>query len=183
MALALLAAVAVAAATLILGWLHLQPTGLHWRSDAVSDYGTTTVHAGYRAMVVLFGAGGILLAIALDRNTAAAGIGWLWAYGASRVAIAGFMTDRDLPPSTREGRIHWLLAATAFTSIAIAGSKIGWSGAPAILSAVGHIVAATAVATLVTRLLSPLRPLFGAAERLLYLSSIVWLLIAALALV
>jgi len=183
MALALLAAVCVVAATLVLVWLHLQPTGLRWWSDAVSDYGTTAVHFGYRAMVVLFGAGGLLLALALDRRTAAAGIGWLWAYGVSRVVIAAFMTDRDPSSPTREGRIHWLLAAIAFTSIALAGAKIDWPGAPAILPTVGHVVAASAVATLLTRLLAPLRPLFGAAERLLYASTIAWLLIAALALV
>lgn len=182
MALALLAATCVVVAALVLVWLHLQPTGLHWRSDAVSDYGTTSVHLGYRVMVVLFGAGGMLLALALGRRTAADGVGWLWVYGLSRVAIAAFMTDRDPPPFTREGRIHWLLAAIAFTSIALAGSKVDWAGAPSVLPTVGLVVAASAVATLVTRLLPPLRAVFGAAERLLYLSTIVWLLIAALAL-
>src|SRR3954452_20974872 len=106
------AACFVIAAGLLLA-AHLARTGLSPVRDAVSDYGTTHVHQLYRAMVVALGVGGILLALGLARDTDAGSLGWLWAYGLSRIAIAGFMTDRDPPPFTTEGRIHWLLAAVA----------------------------------------------------------------------
>jgi hypothetical protein len=41
-------------------------------------------------------------------------------------------------------------------------------------------VAATAIGTLVTAVTSPLRRWFGLAERLLYLATIAWLLVAAI---
>jgi hypothetical protein len=176
---ATLAIACFAAATAVLVGLHVLPSGLDPIRDAVSDYGTTPYHRGYRAMVVLLGAGAILLAIALAEETDAHDVFWLWIYGASRVAIAGFMTDRDPPPFTTEGRIHWLLAAAAFTAIAFAATSIGWSGDPGALEPFGYAVAATAVGTLVTRVVVPLRAVFGLVERLLYATSIAWLLIAA----
>jgi hypothetical protein len=85
------------------------------------------------------------------------------------------MTDRDPPPFTREGRIHWLLAAIAFTSIAVGAANIDWSGAPDGLGTLGELVAVAAIATLVTRMVPPLRAVFGVAERALYVTSIAWL--------
>ncbi len=159
--------------------LHMAPTGLSAVRDAVSDYGTTPWHRNYRVMVVALGAGAVLLAIGLGRRTDATGLFWLWIYGAGRIAIAGFMTDRDPPPFTREGRIHWLLAGVAFTAIAFGASNIRWTGDPAILHPLGVAVAATAIATLLTRIIVGLRQVFGLAERLLYATSLAWLLIAA----
>jgi hypothetical protein len=177
-----LAAACFVAGTALLVRLHLLPTGLNPVRDAVSDYGATRFHPLYRAMVVALGAGGLLLAVGLARGTDAQSLPWLWVYGVSRIAIAGFMIDRDPPPYTREGRIHWLLAATAFTGIALAASNIDWTGAPGALRPIGHAVAATAIGTFVTRVVRPLRAVFGLVERLLYATSLTWLLTAALAL-
>lgn len=182
MFLGVLAALCVASATALLLRLHLLPTGLDPIRDAVSDYGATRFHTYYRAMAVLLGVGGILLAIGLAQSTDAQDLIWLWLYGASRIAISGFMTDRE-PPLTREGRIHWLLAAVAFASIALAASNIDWTGAPEVLRTLGYAVAGSAIGTLLTRVAPPLRGIFGLVERLLYLTSIVWLLTAALNLV
>jgi hypothetical protein len=179
MVLAALAAGCFAAAAVILLRLHLLSTGLRPVGDAVSDYGTTPAHAYYRTMVVLLGAGAILLALAIGARTDARGLVWLWLYGAARIAIAGFMTDRDPPPFSAEGRIHWLLAAVAFTAIALAATTIDWPRAPGALHPLGDLVAATAIGTLATRVLAPLRPVFGLVERLLYVTSIAWLLLAA----
>lgn len=176
-----LAAICVASAAALLIRLHLLPTGLHPVPDAISDYGTTRFHAYYRVMAILLGAGGILLAMGLARSTDAHDLIWLWLYGLSRLAISGFMTDRE-PPFTLEGRIHWLLAAVAFTAIALAASNIDWTGAPDLLRTLGYGVAATAVGTLLTRVVLPLRGIFGLVERLLYLTSIIWLLVAAISL-
>jgi hypothetical protein len=178
----LLGAIATACfvvATALLARLHLLPTRLSPVPDAVSDYGTTSFHLHYRAMVVALGAGAILLAIGLARETDAVDLVWLWVYGAARIAIAAFMTDRPGVRPTTEGRIHWALAAAAFSSIAFGASDIDWTGAPGALQALGYAVAATAIATLVTRLAAPLRPVFGLAERALYVTSIAWLAIAA----
>jgi hypothetical protein len=180
MALGIAAAACFAVATVLLLGLHAMRTGLRPVGDAVSDYGTTRAHAGYRAMVVALGAGAIVLAAGLARTTDAGDLFWLWPYGASRIAIAWFMTDRDPAHVTPEGRIHWLLAAIAFTSIAFAASDIRWTGAPGVVAPLGYAVAATAGVTLVTRVVLPLRGVFGLAERLLYASSIAWLLVAAI---
>ena len=179
MALSIVALACLAVAVGLLVRLHALPTGLSPVRDAVSDYGTTRWHAHYRAMAIALGLSAIALALGLARDTDAGSLLWLWLYGASRIAIAGFMTDRDPPPFTTEGRIHWLLAAVAFTSIALAASNIDWSGAPDVLGALGVAVAVTAIATLVTRLVPPLRAVFGLAERALYVTSVAWLAIAA----
>jgi hypothetical protein len=181
MLLAVLAAVAVGLGALLLVRLHTVRTGLEPVRDAVSDYGTTPAHRYYRLMAIALGVGAVLLAIALSRDTNAKSLFWLWIYGGSRIAIAAFMTDRDPPPFTAEGRIHWLLAGAAFTAIAFAASDITWAGAPGVLHPLGYAVAATAVGTLVTRVVGPLRAVFGLVERLLYLTSIAWLLVAAIA--
>ena len=173
--------VALAVAVVLLVRLHTLPTGLSPARDAVSDYGTTRWHALYRGQAIALGVAGIALAIKLGSDTDAGSLLWLWLYGASRIAIAGFMTDRDPPPFTREGRIHWLLAAVAFTSIAVGAANIDWSGAPSGLSALGELVAVAAIATLVTRVVPPLRAVFGVAERALYVTSIAWLAWAAIA--
>ena len=169
----------VAAAAALLVRLHLLPTGLSPVRDAVSDYGTTRFHAHYRVMVVLLGAGAALLAVALGRGTDATALFWLWLFATSRVAIAGFMTDRDPPPFTTEGRVHVLLAALAFTSIAVAASNVDWTGAPGALDPIGKAVVVTAIATLGARIIRPLRPFFGLVERLLYCAFLAWLVVAA----
>jgi hypothetical protein len=175
----LTSAVSTVAASAVLVRLHFLPTGLSPIKDAVSDYGTTRFHPYYRAMVVLLGAGSALFAIGLAQDTDARGLAWLWIFAASRVAIAGFMTDADPPPFTREGRVHWLLAATAFTSIAFAASGVSWTGDPEILGPLGAFVAVTAIGTLVTRLVPSFRAFFGLVERLLYIAMIAWLIVGA----
>lgn len=179
MVLGLLAVLCFLAASVLLLRLHWLPTGLSSLSDAVSDYGTTPRHRLYRAMVVALGVGAVLLAVGLARHTDAKDLFWLWIYGGARIVIAGFMTDRDPPPFTTEGRIHWLLAAVAFAAIALATTSIHWTGSPGVLPTLGTAVAASAVATLLTRVIRPLRQVFGLAERLLYLTSIAWMLMAA----
>jgi hypothetical protein len=66
---ALLGLVCVVAAGVILVALHFLPTGLDPIRYAVSDYGWTAYHLGYRAMVVLQGIGAILVAVGLGQET------------------------------------------------------------------------------------------------------------------
>jgi Protein of unknown function (DUF998) len=116
---ALIGLVCVALSGAILVWLHFVPTGLNPIRYAVSDYGWTSYHVGYRTMVVLQGVGAILIAVGLGQQTDAKPLGWLYVYGVARLLVSGFMTDRDpegLRTLTRTGRIHILLAGTAFAS-------------------------------------------------------------------
>lgn len=181
MALGALGAVCIAITAGLLVQMHLLGVGLDPVSDAVSLYGTTRAASRYRAMVVFFGAGALLIAGGLAADTDARRLYWLWIFGACRVAIAGFMIDplggsgrRRL---TRAGWIHVALAMAAFIAIAFAGARITWTGAPGTLVPAGKAIVASVLATLIARL-SPMR-LFGLAERLIYASSIVWLAIAA----
>ena len=60
------------------------------------------------------------------------------------------MTDRGpegLLTLTWTGRIHMLLAGTAFASIAVAASHLDWTGKPDALGPLGWVVTATAIAT------------------------------------
>jgi hypothetical protein len=180
---AILGAALILGAVACLAYLHARDRELDPLRDAVSDYGTTPLHRFYRAQVVLMGLGAASIAVALARDT---GVGatviWLWAFAASRVAIAFFMTDRPGAPVTRDGRIHLVLAAIAFASIGFGAPNIGsdlaaepgWSE---LAHQLGWVVAVTAIATLVARRLAP--RWFGLIERSLYVAYIAWLLIVA----
>src|SRR6185503_7811390 len=66
---ALLGLICVATSGAVLVVLHFLPTGLDPIRYAVSDYGWTAYHLGYRAMVLLQGAGAILIAVGLGQET------------------------------------------------------------------------------------------------------------------
>ncbi len=177
---ALLGLICVATSGVILIALHFLPTGLDPIRYAVSDYGWTAYHVGYRAMVVLQGVGAILIAVGLGQETDAQALGWLYVYGVVRALISGFMTDREpegMFSLTRTGRIHVLLAGTAFASIAVAASHLDWSGKPDVLAPLGWLVTATAIATATALVVKPIRrAALGLIERLFYAASIVWLI-------
>jgi hypothetical protein len=156
--------------------LHLAGTGLSPVRQAVSDYGTTDQHLLYRVQVVAFGVSALLLMAALADGDAIrdAGLVWLSIYGAARIAIAWFMIDRDATKQTTEGRVHALLAALAFAAIAVAATTIGSDLGDAYL-ALGWVVAGTAIATAVFRVVPALAPWFGLVERLLYLATVAWI--------
>jgi Protein of unknown function (DUF998) len=177
--LALLSLILVLAAALVLIRLHTLPTGLDPRRDAVSDYGATSFHIYYRAMVVLLGAGAACLALALHHSgdVRTRGLIWLWIFAISRILIAGFMTVHPGRRITVEAQIHWVLAAVAFTSIAFAAPII--SSDLDLGQTIASVVIASAVATLVTRAVRQLRSVFGIVERILYASFLAWLIVVA----
>jgi len=177
--LALVALFLVLAAALVLIRLHTLPTGLDPKRDAVSDYGATSFHLYYRVMVVLLGAGAASLALALHHSgdVRTRGLVWLWIFAIARILIAGFMTVTPGRRITIEAQIHWVLAAAAFTSIAFAAPLI--SSDLDIAKTIAALVIASAIATLVTRALRPLRSVFGLVERILYASFLAWLIVVA----
>ena len=180
---ALVGLICVAMSGVILIALHFLPTGLNPIRYAVSDYGWTSYHLGYRAMVVLQGVGAILIAIGLGQETDAQSLGWLYVYGVVRLLISGFMTDREpqgLRSLSRTGRIHMLLAGTAFASIAVAASHVTWTGKPDALDPLGWVVTATAIATGIALVVSPIRRVaLGVIERTFYAAAIIWLIAVA----
>ncbi len=177
MVLGVLAAGCLAIAAGLFVQLHLLGTGLDPIRDAVSRYGTTRFHRHYRAMVLALGSSALLIAIGLRHETDAHHLIWLWIFGSCRIAIAGFMMDGDESSPSVAGRVHLLLAVGAFAAIAFAGAKVDWNGAPGTLHPVGEAIVAAVLATAVARF-SPMR-LFGFAERLIYVTALVWLTIAA----
>jgi hypothetical protein len=184
---ALLGLICVATSGVILIALHFLPTGLDPIRYAVSDYGWTSYHLGYRTMVVLQGVGAILIAVGLGQETDVKSLGWLYVYGVVRLLVSGFMTDRDpasLRSLTRTGRIHVLLAGTAFASIAVAASHLDWTGKPAVLGPLGWIVTATAIATGTALVVSAIRRVaLGLIERTHYAAAITWLIVVAASIV
>ncbi len=180
---ALLGLICVAASAVVLITLHVLPTGLDPIRYAVSDYGWTRYHLGYRAMVVLQGVGAILIAVGLGQETDAEALGWLYVHGAARLLITGFMTDREpenLRSLTGTGRIHMLLAGTAFASIAVAASHLDWSGKPDVLGPLGWLVTATAIATAVAIVAPRIRGrALGVVERSFYAAALTWLIVVA----
>ena len=184
---ALVGLICVAASAVILVALHFVPTGLDPIRYAVSDYGWTSYHLGYRTMVVLQGVGAILIAVGVGQETDATSLGWLYVYGVVRLLISGFMTDREpegLLTLTWTGRIHMLLAGTAFASIAVAASHLDWTGKPDALGPLGWVVTATAIATGTALVVPPIRRVaLGLIERAHYAAAITWLIAVAASIV
>jgi hypothetical protein len=180
---ALLGLILVAASGVILIALHVMPTGLDPIRYAVSDYGWTSYHLGYRTMVVLQGTGAIVIAVGLGQETDAIDLFWLYLFGVARLLVSGFMTDREpegLRSLTRTGRIHMLLAGTAFAAIAVAAAHIDWTGRPSVLGPLGWAVTVTAIATGTALVLPPLRrAALGLIERTFYAAAIIWLIVVA----
>jgi hypothetical protein len=183
MAAAVAGLVCIAASAVILIALHFLPTGLNPIRYAVSDYGWTAYGWGYRTMVVLQGVGAILIAIALGQQTDAGSLGWLYVYGVVRLLIAGFMIDREpegLGSLTRTGRVHMLLAGTAFASIAVAARRMEWTGMPELLGPLGWLVLVTAIATGAAIVIPRIgRVALGLIERTHYAAAIAWLIAVA----
>ena len=179
---ALLGLICVATSGAVLVVLHFLPTGLDPIRYAVSDYGWTAYHLGYRDGPAPGRRG--------DPHRGRAGSGDRRAsarlalvYGVVRVLIAGFMTDREpegMSSLTRTGRIHMLLAGTAFASIAVAASHLDWTGKPDVLGPLGWLVTATAIATGAALVVTPIRRVaLGLIERAHYAAAIVWLIAVA----
>lgn len=184
--LAAIAAAAFAVGAISLIWVDVLGTGHRPLRDAVSDYGASSHRLFYWVLVVSLGIGATLLLVALGRGTdvARGGLIWLGVYAAARVAIPFFPIDLEGAPVTPRGRAHVALAAAAFTAVAFAAWDLtpalqdepGWSGAADLLGALRTAVVATGVATLIARVVLPIRQVaFGAVERLFYAASIAWL--------
>src|SRR2546423_665539 len=106
--------------------LHLIPSELNPVRDPVSLYGTTRYHPLYRAQAIASGICALCLLLALierQPNLTVIGLFMLGCYGCARLTIAAFMMDEH-GKRTRTGVFHIILAAIAFTTIAVAAGML-----------------------------------------------------------
>jgi hypothetical protein len=176
-----LGGVTVAGSLVCLGsvlFLHFLPTGYHPIRNAVSDYGVGRYRIWHRVAVVSLAAAGFATAIAslgTIRPEPASVVAFLCVFATARVLISLFPTDIEGQPRTRTGRAHWVLAITAFASLAAAA---GFFRSTDLDDVIGWIVVSTAVLTILVLCVPRLRGrIFGLVERLFYFSMICWFLI------
>jgi hypothetical protein len=181
---------AVMAAILVVN-LHTSPTNVDPLTDGVSGYALTSVGILYRIQVIITGASALLLALSLTGAGLASGVAvaLLAVFGISRIAIAQFATDpRGTATLTPTGRIHALLAAITFTTIAVAAPAIAgslvsdpaWSGSTALVTAIAWATTIFALATFAAATTPATRRVFGLVERGAYAGMLSWLAIAAM---
>lgn len=165
--------------------LHLVPSGLHPVRDPVSLYGTTRYHLLYRVQVIASGISALCLVAALTERhlpLPLVGLLMLACYGIARMAIAAFMMDAHAK-RTRTGSLHILLAAIAFTTIAVAVGILTpsllasplWKDLSVFLSLAEYLTILSALLFLLISLLPVLRPFYGLIERGIYVGALCWL--------
>jgi hypothetical protein len=176
-----------------LGYLHLAPTGLSPAHNAVSQYGITEYRLGYRVATISFGIAGIALAIGLHAALPAPGtsvvVTLLVAFAAGRFAISWFPMDAPGTPRTSTGQAHGLIAIVTFGSAVIAAFRLGsvlrvgprWHSLSPVSTGLGVVMAVCILGMILGRSSPSWRRMFGAVERLFYLSAIVWFTVFSVA--
>jgi hypothetical protein len=187
----LLAALLTLVAAVLVIALHAVGTDVDPGEDGVSAYALTRFGAWYRAQVVATGAAALLLAFALVAGGFEPGGGavLLVVFAASRILITRYPTDpRGTTQFSRAGRLHILLAATTFVSIAVAAPWVAWTlsanadwhGPANGLVMLGWLTAILAIGTFATTTTPSTRRIFGLVERGAYAAWILWILVMAL---
>jgi hypothetical protein len=164
-------------------FLHFLPTGYDPIRNAVSDYGVGRYRIWHRIAVVSLGAAGFATAIASSgtiKPEPSLVIAFLSVFAVARILIPLFPTDLEGQPHTRTGRVHWVLAITAFASLATAA---GFFKGTSLDDIVGWFVVGTAVFMIMVLCVPRLRRILGFAERLFYFCMISWFLITGIELV
>jgi len=183
-----LALICFAFAALLLVALHLLPTGADPVRHGVSEYGIGPFASLYRAQAIASGVGAIALADALLGTSVDTGpLICLVLFGAARVLIAGFPTDRDLP-MTRTGQIHAVLAAVAFLALAVVApwlsaspfAAAAWPAARVGVLGLAVVVTATSLGSFAVASLPAAVRAYGLAQRAFYLAGFAWLIAIAM---
>ncbi|MBI3748088.1 MAG: DUF998 domain-containing protein [Chloroflexi bacterium] len=181
---------AVAAAATVVA-LHVVRTDVDPFADGVSAFALTRFGALYRSQVIATGIAALLLAGVLVAGGFGAGGGVivLVVFALSRIFIARYPTDpRGTTRFSPSGRMHVLLAATTFVTIAIAAPWIpaeltghpAWPGPTGVLMALGWATALLALGTFATTTLPATRRVFGLVERGAYAAWMLWIIVAGL---
>ncbi len=183
------ALLALLAATIVIV-LHVVRTDVDPLVDGVSAYALSPFGYLYRIQVVATGLAALLLTVALSGSEPApdVGLALLALFGTSRILIARYPTDpRGTTSFSRPGRLHIVLAATTFVTIAVAAPSItgplaaspGWSGPAALLTALGWTTTIFALGTFASTTTPPTQRVFGLVERGAYAGILAWLVVAA----
>ncbi|MFI1987708.1 DUF998 domain-containing protein [Actinoplanes sp. NPDC020271] len=168
--------------------LHVRPTGYRPVRNAVSDYGVGPAAGLFRIAVVANSLGILALTGALaDQPIPTVDFVFLLLIPVTRLALALFPTDLEGERPTVNGRIHLLLAVASFTFVYLVvadlTSPLGQLAPNALevwLITLRWLAAAGLVAVVVTLLATPLRAVFGLAERVYLLSTNLWFFSVAL---
>jgi hypothetical protein len=188
----LTAAAFAAFAAILVIVLHVLHTEVDPREDGVSAYALTPFGILYRSQVVATGVAGLLLACVLIAGEfeSPAGAVVLGLFAVSRIAIARYPTDpRGTTTFSRSGRLHVLLAATTFVTIAVAAPWVsatltgspGWHGPTSAIVTVGWVSTVLALGTFATTTLPATRRVFGVVERGAYAGWFLWIVVTGLA--
>ncbi|MFF7293810.1 DUF998 domain-containing protein [Microbacterium sp. NPDC008134] len=188
-ALAVLALVGVAVAVIALIALHVVPSGLSPLRDPVSAYGISRWSALYRVQTVATAIAAIALATALITAgipSALAAVIALVALALTRAPISWVPMDAADAPRTATGRRHNLLAFGAFAAASVGGfmtgiafSAAGLDTAATTATLLGWVMTAASAVTILAGTITALRPVFGLAERVIYVGMFAWMAVSA----
>lgn len=182
--------VATACALAAMVVLHVLPTGLSPIRNAVSQYGITRYHQGYRVLTVALGVAGLAAAVAVasayPSQRRAAIVALLVVFGLCRLAISWWPMDAPGQPRSNHGTVHLVLAFGAFLTVTAAAGRMQQAVARATrLFGAGYgpalgvafwILVAGVVGMVLARRLDAQHRYFGAAERLVYVGIYVLLI-------
>jgi hypothetical protein len=164
-------------------------TALHWRGpqyrlrEPVSDYGTGPLRSLF-AVYVLTGCAAVAslgAAVLLSRQLPLRAGVYLLLLAVIRLGVLRFPTDSGGMAQTRTGRLHLVFAIAGFALVYMAVDVLNGAAAGVVSAAILpwlstlHLIATVSLAATVVTLLPALRPLFGFAERVFILSTMVWL--------
>jgi hypothetical protein len=191
--LAIVAIAGVLATVSALVAAHLRTTGLSPLRDPVSAYGISDASALYRLQTIGTAVAAAALAIALavsDLAAAAPAIIALSVLVVARAVISWVPMDAEGSPRTTTGRAHNLLAFGAFAAASVGGFMVGIAFASSpdltvfgtISSGLGWVMTIASALTIAAAAITAVRPVFGLAERLIYVGMLAWLGITAVAL-
>ena len=188
--------IALAALAVVVGslaYLHLAPTGLSPVHNAVSQYGISRFHSGYRVATIAFAASAVALAVGIERAVGHDGrvapvLVLLGVFAAARAVISWFPMDEPGTPRTRTGRTHGLLAFAAFCSAAVAADRLGsalagggarWHDLSQTSTVLGAVMGVFLVRMWLCRTFPAPAARFGLIERGFYLAAIAWFAVFA----
>lgn len=192
-ALSALALIGIAVAVIALIVLHIVPNGLSPLRDPVSAYGISRWSALYRVQTVATAIAALALATALltaGIPSALAAVIALVALALTRAPISWVPMDAAGTPRTATGRRHNLLAFGAFAAASVGGfmtgialSAAGFTAAANAATVLGWVMTAASAVTILAGTIAALRPVFGLAERVIYVGMFAWLAVSAVALI
>jgi hypothetical protein len=192
--LCILALAGVLTTVATLAALHLVPTGLSPLRDPVSAYGISRHGALYRAQTLGTAVAAAALAVALPAagiTSSVPAVVALVVLALARGVISWVPMDAEGASRTSTGRRHDWLAYAAFAAASVGGFMVAIAFAstgvldPAAAGAsiLGWVMTIAGAVTILASFVATLRPIFGLAERVIYLGMLTWLALTAITLV